>query len=131
MSTYEKKSPKWSVCFCTHIYHVAACKCRLNAWNYIGGKSDIKPLVRLHVFNGFKLKCKLDTDIMLQLCAQRVIKFDCDWSCQVIRSLHMCLCLCVCTMTVMIGDSVTLGLVLTNYLLLSSLQVRIHCYLIN
>lgn len=77
---------------------MAACKCRLNAWICIGGKSDIKPLVRLHVFNGFKLKWKLDTDIMLmlvQFCAQCVIKFDCDWSCQVIRSMHVSVFVCV------------------------------------
>lgn len=57
--------------------------------------------------------------MLVQFCAQCVIKFDCGWPWQVIRSLHVCLC--VCAVMMMTVDSVTLGLVLTNYLLLSSL----------
>jgi len=32
--------------------------------------------------------------MLMQLCAQRVVNFDGEWSCQITRSLHVCLRLC-------------------------------------
>lgn len=58
--------------------------------------------------------------VLVKICAQRLINLDCDWSCRVIG--NTCLCLRVHTVTMMAGDGVTLGLVLTNYLLIFPLS---------